>query len=97
MNRRRLLIYIFILIIMKENFIEAGKWLVYYLENYKVGDVESQMDDDALEILFKYLKGYKKRKWTNLDPYSDDDTNELQTFTIIMKQLFICWPNYNVS
>ena len=41
---------------MKKNFIEAGKRLVNYLENYKIAGEESQMDEEAIEILFKYLK-----------------------------------------
>jgi len=76
---------------MKKNFIEAGKRLVYYLENYRDADWEAQMDDGAIEILFKYLKWYSqiKRKWSNLDPYLETELQELEEFTRLIKKLFI--------
>lgn len=72
---------------MKKNFIEAGKRLVNYLENYKIAGEESQMDEEAIEILFKYLKWYPqvKIKWTDLDPYSVADSVQLKQFMHTIK------------
>lgn len=76
---------------MNKNFIEAGKRLVNYLENYKVVGEETKMDDEAIEIFFKYLKWYPqiKVKWTDLDPYSLKELQELEDFTFIIKNAFI--------
>lgn len=76
---------------MNKNFIEAGKRLVNYLENYKVAGEETKMDDEAIEILFKYLKWYPhiKVKWTDLEPYSLKELQELEEFTRLIRKLFI--------
>lgn len=76
---------------MNKNFIEAGKRLVNYLENYKVAGEETKMDDEAIEILFKYLKWYPhiKSQWTDLEPYSLKELQELEDFTFIIKNAFI--------
>jgi len=77
---------------MNKNFIEAGKRLVNYLENYKVVGEETKMDNEAIEILFKYLKWYPhmmKMKWTDLNPYSLKELQELEDFTFIIKNAFI--------
>ena len=65
--------------------------MVYYLETYNTPQGYYKMDEEGIEILYKYLKWFKfiKIKGSKVDPYTQEEQNELQEFILIINRLFI--------